>query len=77
MGSVSGILYDFGISSFHYEKSGRGFAIYKEEPLDMRLEPEGKTDAYYIVNSYSEKDLADIFWRLGEERWAKRIARAI
>ena len=76
-GRVSAILYDFGISSYHYDKSGRGFALYKDEPLDMRLDLEGKIDAYQVVNNYSEKELADIFWNFGEERYAKRIAKAI
>jgi 16S rRNA (cytosine1402-N4)-methyltransferase len=76
-GRVSGILYDFGISSYHYEKSGRGFALYNDEPLDMRLDLNGKLDAYQIINNYPEKDLADIFWNYGEERYAKRVARAI
>lgn len=70
------ILYDFGISSFHLEMSGRGFSFAKDEPLDMRLDGEGRS-AGSIVNASDEKTLADIIFRYGEERWARRIAAAI
>ena len=71
------ILFDLGISSYHYERSGRGFSFLRDEPLDMRLEiKEGKT-AMEIVNSLSEEELSTCFYRWGEERFARRIARAI
>lgn len=76
-GRVRCVLYDFGISSFHLDKSGRGFSFRGDEPLDMRLDPRLETDAARIVNSVREKELTDIFLAYGEERWAKRIARRI
>ncbi len=76
-GGVRCFLYDFGISSFHLDKSGRGFSFRSDEPLDMRLDPGLETDAARIVNTLREKELTDIFLGYGEERWAKRIARRI
>lgn len=76
---VSGILLDLGYSSYHIEGSGRGFSFQKDEPLIMRYEPnatEGVT-ARDVVNEFSETDLADIFYRYGEERFSRRIARVI
>ena len=75
--SVNFILYDFGISSFHFDRSGRGFALSKDEPLDMRLDSSAQIDARYIVNNYLERDLSDVIFRLGDERWARKIARVI
>ncbi|MCP4129384.1 MAG: 16S rRNA (cytosine(1402)-N(4))-methyltransferase RsmH [bacterium] len=74
---VEYLLYDFGISSFHFDKSGRGFAFKEDEPLDMRLTPEQELDAWYVVNHYKEERLTEIFYRYGEENWAKRIALVI
>ena len=70
-------MYDFGISSYHFEKSGRGFAFTQDEPLDMRLNQNADLNAHYIVNKYPENKLNEIFWKYGEERWAKRIAKII
>lgn len=74
---LNGFLYDFGISSYHFEKSGRGFGFTQDEPLDMRLSTNADLNARYIVNNYPEKELSRIFWEYGEERWAKRIAKVI
>ena len=74
--SVNFILYDFGISSYHYE-SNRGFTFSKEEKLDMRLDKSCSTTAEEVVNTLLEKDLNNIFFHLGEERWAKRVAKVI
>ena len=74
---LSVFLYDFGISSYHFERSGRGFAINKDEVLDMSLDSKNKFNAYDIVNNFPEKDLREIIWKFGEERWAKRIAEFI
>ncbi|MFH0977543.1 MAG: 16S rRNA (cytosine(1402)-N(4))-methyltransferase RsmH [Spirochaetota bacterium] len=76
-GKMSGFLYDFGISSYHFEKSGRGFGFTEDEPLDMRLDKRKELNAYYVVNKYPEKKLFEIFRDYGEERWAKRIAKII
>lgn len=71
------ILFDLGISVYHYEKSGRGFSFSKDEPLDMRLEPGLEISAADIVNNHPEEELADIIYEFGEERYSRRIARAI
>jgi 16S rRNA (cytosine1402-N4)-methyltransferase len=71
------ILFDLGISSFHYKKAGRGFSFLKEEPLDMRLTMSLKQTASDIVNTYAEQDLKELFREYGEERFAGRIARSI
>lgn len=76
-GHIKSFLYDFGISSFHFDKSGRGFAFSKNEALDMRLDKNSRLDAFYVVNKYDEKRLTDIILKYGEERWAKRIAKVI
>jgi len=72
------ILYDFGISSFHFDRSGRGFSFRDDEPLDMRLNATGQDlDAAYVINHYTREKLADIFYRYGEERWSRRIATVL
>jgi 16S rRNA (cytosine1402-N4)-methyltransferase len=71
------ILLDLGISVYHYEESDRGFSFGKEETLDMRLDPDSGESAEDLVNNWSEKDLADIIYRYGEERYSRRIASAI
>ncbi len=71
------LLFDFGISSFHLEESQRGFSFARDEILDMRLDPDLKESASRIINTYKEKDLADIIFFYGEERWSRRIARRI
>jgi len=70
-------LYDFGISSYHIDKSSRGFVFKEDEPLDMRLDKKGRLDAHYIVNHYDERKLADVIFLYGEERWSRRIASVI
>jgi 16S rRNA (cytosine1402-N4)-methyltransferase len=74
---ASGFLYDFGISSYHFEKSGRGFSFNTDEPLDMRLDKNVKYNAAYIINKFPEKELEKIFLEYGEEHWAKKIAKEI
>ncbi len=76
-GEINYVLYDFGISSFHYEQSGRGFTFSKDEPLDMRLSADGDLTASDVVNSYSEKDLSDIIREYGEDSWHQKIASVI
>ncbi len=71
------ILFDLGISVYHYEKSGRGFSFRKDEPLDMRLEEDLEITAGDIVNTYPEEELANLIYTYGEERYSRRIARAI
>lgn len=74
--SADRILFDLGISIFHYEESQRGFSFRKDEPLDMRLDKNASLSAADIVNNYSEEELASIIYRYGEERYSRRIARA-
>jgi 16S rRNA (cytosine1402-N4)-methyltransferase len=75
---ADGILFDLGVARFHFIDSSRGFSFNNaEEPLDMRLSPKNETTAASILNSYSEKELANILRDYGEERYARPIARKI
>ncbi len=71
------ILFDYGISIFHYEESQRGFSFKRDEPLDMRLDKDGALSAADVINSYPEERLADVIYQYGEERYSRRIASAI
>ncbi len=72
------ILFDLGISVFHYERSGRGFSFRYDEPLDMRLDPNSeKKSAADIVNGMNEEELANLIYLYGEEKLSRRIARAV
>lgn len=74
---VDYILFDLGISVFHYEESGRGFSFKRQERLDMRLDVNGEKDASDVVNDYDETSLANLIYNYGEERYSRRIAAAI
>ncbi len=74
---VDGILLDLGLSSRQLAAGERGFSFEQEGPLDMRLHRDRGLLAADLVNTLSQADLADILWRYGEERAARRIARAI
>jgi len=71
------VLFDLGISRFHYEKSGRGFSFDRDEPLDMRLSDDLPASAADLVNGSGAEELADILARYGEERHARLIAARI
>lgn len=74
---VDGMLLDLGVSS-HQLDADRGFTFQRDERLDMRMSAaEEGPSAADVVNDYSETDLADIIWRYGEERYSRRVARAI
>lgn len=75
--AVDGILFDFGVSSMQLDDPERGFSIGKPAALDMRMNPYAGRSAYEILATASERELADIFFNYGEERAARRIARAI
>lgn len=75
--AISGILFDFGMSSSQLENSGRGFSFQKDEILDMRYDIKMPITAEDIINGYSEKELADIFKKWGEDPNANKIANAI
>jgi 16S rRNA (cytosine1402-N4)-methyltransferase len=74
---VQGILLDLGASSMQFDTPERGFSFQKDAPLDMRFNPDSPVRAADIVNEASEQELADLIYRYGEERAARRIARAI
>ncbi len=74
---IDGILFDFGVSSMHFDNAERGFAFKKEGPLDMRFSKETKLTAYDIINKFTEYDLAKILKEYGEIRNSKKIARHI
>lgn len=76
-GPVAGILLDLGMSSWHLEKSGRGFSFLKNEPLDMRYDSKNPLTAEKIVNFWSESDLEKILREYGEEKFSKKIAGGI
>jgi 16S rRNA (cytosine1402-N4)-methyltransferase len=76
-GPVDGLLLDLGVSGRQLAAPGRGFSWLRDEPLDMRLDQGAALTAREVVNRYSEKALADLIWRYGEERASRRLARAI
>lgn len=73
---VDGVALDLGVSSMQIEDRTRGFSFLRDGPLDMRMEKSGRSAAD-LVNSLSEKELSDIIFTYGEERYARRVARAI
>jgi 16S rRNA (cytosine1402-N4)-methyltransferase len=74
---VDGVLFDFGVSSNQVLEPERGFSYNYDTFLDMRMDQSSATTAADLVNTLSEKELADIIFRYGEERWARRIASFI
>ncbi|MBX3012842.1 MAG: 16S rRNA (cytosine(1402)-N(4))-methyltransferase RsmH [Caldilineaceae bacterium] len=73
--AVDAILLDLGVSSFQLDTPERGFSFRSDGPLDMRFDPHQGVSAADIVNSWPEKELADILYQYGEERQSRRIAR--
>ncbi len=71
------ILLDLGVSSMQLDRPERGFSYAADAPLDMRMDPGAAVGAREVVNESGERELADIFKRYGEERYARQIARAI
>ncbi len=74
---VDGIIFDLGVSSPQLDQASRGFSYLKDARLDMRMDKDQKLDAYEVINTYSEKDLSNIIFKYGEEKYAKSIARNI
>ncbi len=74
---VDGILFDLGVSSYQFDIAGRGFSYKFDNELDMRMNPDDSLTAKIIVNTYSYQDLANIFFRYGEEKFSRSIAKNI
>lgn len=74
---VDGILYDLGVSSFHFDMGERGFSYNYDAKLDMRMDTNQTLTAYDVVNTYSYNDLKRIFYSYGEEKFSSNIARKI
>ena len=77
IGLVDGALADLGVSSLQLEAPGRGFSFQRDEPLDMRMDTTSVQTAADLVARSTERDLADAIYAYGEERFSRRIARAI
>ncbi len=75
--SIDGILFDLGVSSPQLDEKERGFSYHQDAILDMRMDKSNKLDAREVVNNYSEEDLAHIFFKYGEEKYARSIAKKI
>jgi 16S rRNA (cytosine1402-N4)-methyltransferase len=74
---VHGILFDLGVSSLQLDREARGFSFRRPDPLDMRFSIDQRVSASDIVNGYTQQELADLIFNLGEERASRRIAAAI
>jgi len=74
---ISGIVFDLGVSSYQIDEPSRGFSFRGDDRLDMRMDPSQALDAQAVINQYEEAELADIFWKYGEERASRSIARTI
>lgn len=72
---IDGILFDLGLSSYQLDSRERGFSFRYDAPLDMRMDKAGYILAYDLVNNLTEKEISDILWAFGQERWHNRIAR--
>ena len=78
LSKADGLLLDLGFSSIQIEQSGKGFSFLKDEPLIMRYDGDiNSLTAAQVINSFNEKELADIFWKYGEERFSRQIAKKI
>jgi len=75
--SVDGILFDLGVSSPQLDRGDRGFSYQQDARLDMRMNQNAELTAYEVVNNWSYNDLVSIFFRYGEEKFSKQIARKI
>ena len=76
-GELDGVLLDLGVSSPQLDEAGRGFSFMQDGPLDMRMDNEAGQSAAQWLAKAGEREIADVLRELGEERFARRIARAI
>lgn len=74
---VDGILLDLGVSSYQLDEASRGFSYNKDDRLDMRMDRSQRLSAFEVVNFYHEKDLANLIYEYGEERFSRQIAKNI
>jgi 16S rRNA (cytosine1402-N4)-methyltransferase len=74
---ADGLLLDLGVSSPQLDLAERGFSFSADGPLDMRMDPTRGQTAAELIESLTEEELADVLWELGEERYSRRIARAV
>ena len=74
IGKIDGVLLDLGVSSYQLDNADRGFSYNSDAPLDMRMDQSQSFSAYDVVNTYSEKDLADVIFKYGEEKLSRKIA---
>lgn len=77
IGPIDGLLLDLGVSSHQIEAGERGFSYMHDGRLDMRMDTRQSLDAFAVVNTYEQARLADLFWKYGEERNSRKIARAV
>jgi 16S rRNA (cytosine1402-N4)-methyltransferase len=77
LAGVAGVLADLGVSSMQLDAAGRGFSFRRDEPLDMRMDTTTGPTAAESIATADERTLADVIYEFGEERYARRIARAI
>ena len=76
-GSINGILFDLGVSSHHLDEADRGFSFNKNGPIDMRFDQSSGISACEWLETVDEQTLSHIIWKYGDERYSRRIARAI
>ncbi|MEW6856670.1 16S rRNA (cytosine(1402)-N(4))-methyltransferase RsmH [Streptococcus iniae] len=75
--TIDGILYDLGVSSPQLDHRERGFSYRQDAPLDMRMDADAPLTAYHVVNEYDYHDLVRLFFKYGEDKFSKQIARKI
>jgi 16S rRNA (cytosine1402-N4)-methyltransferase len=76
-GSINGILFDLGVSSHHLDEANRGFSFNKNGPIDMRFDRSSGISACEWLETVDEQTLSHVIWKYGDERYSRRIARAI
>lgn len=74
---IDGAVLDLGVSSYQLDSRERGFSYMEDAPLDMRMNRQDTRTAYDVINTYSERELSDIFFSYGEEKFSRKIARII